>query len=147
MTPAKLSRVALSRQVWQAMGDLVLDNQRRREVSDEVGLSFGKVKALRRIASKPRPMGELAALLGVDPPNLTALVDGLEQAGLVERQPHPTDRRAKIVAATAAGATLAQRAEDILERPPKALSELSVDELKSLARILTQVRGDREPRY
>jgi DNA-binding MarR family transcriptional regulator len=92
-------------------------------------------------------MGELAALLGVDPPNLTALVDGLEQAGLVERQPHPTDRRAKIVAATAAGATLAQRAEDILERPPKALSELSVDELKSLARILTQVRGDREPRY
>jgi hypothetical protein len=51
------------------------------------------------------------------------------------------------VAATAAGATLAQRAEDILERPPKALSELSVDELKSLARILTQVRGDREPRY
>ena len=47
------------------------------------------------------PMGELAALLGMDPPNLTTVIDDLERSGLVERQAHPTDRRVKLVAATA----------------------------------------------
>ena len=100
------------------MGALVLDNERRREVSDEVGLSFGKIRALRRIAGRPMPMRELAELLGMDPPNLTTVVDDLERAGLVERQAHPTDRRVKLVVATPEGAALARRAEEILERPP-----------------------------
>ena len=42
------------------MADLVLDNERRREVSEQVGLSFGKIRALRRIAKRPMPMRELA---------------------------------------------------------------------------------------
>src|SRR5271170_2863003 len=101
MTRAGRERAA--RQAWQAMSDLVLDNERRREVSDRIGLSFGKIRALRRIAARPMPMRELAALLGVDPPNLTTVVDDLQRAGLVERHAHPTDRRVKLVAATAAG--------------------------------------------
>ena len=82
------------------MADLVLDNERRREVSEQIGLSFGKIRALRRIAARPMTMGELAALLGMDPPNLTTVVDDLERSGLVERQAHPTDRRVKLVVAT-----------------------------------------------
>jgi DNA-binding MarR family transcriptional regulator len=58
-----------------------------------VGLSFGKTRALRRIARRPMPKGELAALLGMDPPNLTTVIDDLERTGLVERQAHPSDRR------------------------------------------------------
>jgi DNA-binding MarR family transcriptional regulator len=145
MTPANARRSHAARKVWQAMGDLVLDNERRREVSEAIGLSFGKIRALRRIARKPMPMGELAALVGVDPPNLTAVVDDLEHAGLVERRPHPTDRRAKIVAVTPAGAALARRAEQILERPPVGLSELPADDLETLGRILSRIRRDREP--
>ena len=49
MTSAKVRRADMARAAWQIMADLVLDNQRRREVSDAVGLSFGKAKALRRI--------------------------------------------------------------------------------------------------
>ena len=45
-----------ARQAWQAMADLVLHNERRREVSEEVGLSFGKIRALRRIARRPMPI-------------------------------------------------------------------------------------------
>jgi DNA-binding MarR family transcriptional regulator len=127
------------------MGDLVLDNQRRREVSEKVGLSFGKLRALRRIASRPMRMRELAGLLGMDPPNLTTLVDDLESSGLVERQPHPTDRRVKLVVATPEGAELARQAKKVLERPPAALFDLPVDELETLARILAQVRGDQKP--
>ena len=52
-----------ARRAWAAMCDLVLDNQRRREVSDAVGLSFARVRALRRIAPAPITMGALAAAL------------------------------------------------------------------------------------
>ena len=138
MTTTRTARDRLARQVWQAMSDLVLDNQRRREVSDQLGLSFGKTRALRRIAVRPMPMRELATLLGVDPPNLTTVVDELERAGLVERQAHPTDRRVKLVAATAAGAAIARRAQEILERPPAGLCELPADDLETLEKIISR---------
>ncbi len=144
MTSASGRRDRAERRVWLTMADLVLDNERRREVSEQVGLSFGKVRALRRIAHRPMPMGELATVLGVDPPNLTPVVDDLEHMGLVERRAHPTDRRAKLVVATPAGASLARRAQQILEQPPVGLSELPADDLEILGRILAQVRKDRE---
>ncbi len=144
MTRAGGRRDRAARRAWQAMAELVLDNERRREVSDRVGLSFGKIRALRRIAHRPMPMGELAALLGVDPPNMTTVVDDLERTGLVERRAHPSDRRVKLVAATPAGAALAQRAEEILERPPLGLCELPAEDLETLGRILSRVRGDHD---
>jgi len=137
-----------AREAWRAMADLVLDNERRRDVSEQVGLSFGKIKALRRIANRPMPMRELASLLVVDPPNLTTVVDDLERAGLVERQQHhPTDRRVKVVVATPEGAALAHRADEILARPLAALSALPRHELESLVRILARVYEDQKPEH
>jgi DNA-binding MarR family transcriptional regulator len=145
MTRAGGRRDRAAGEAWRAMSDLVLDNERRREVSEQVGLSFGKIRALRRIAKRPMSMRELAALLVVDPPNLTPVVDDLEEAGLVERQPHPTDRRVKLVVATPAGAALARRANEILARPPAGLCELPPEELDDLVRILTRVRRETNP--
>src|ERR1700684_1211559 len=122
MTKSGARRDRPAREAWQGMADLVLNNERRREVSGEGGLSFGKIRALRRIARRPMPMSELASLLPVDPPTLTPVVDDLDRAGLVERQPHPTDRRVKLVVATPEGTALAQMADDILSRPPARLS-------------------------
>jgi len=133
------------REAWRAMAELVLDNERRREVSERTGLSFGKMKALRRIAGQAMSMRELAGLLGMDPPNLTTVVDDLERSGLVERQSHPTDRRVKLVAATSKGAALAQQANEILGRPPAALVDLPPDELEFLARILVRIRPEAGP--
>ena len=147
MTKASDRRDRAASEAWQAMADLVLNNERRREVSDEVGLSFGKIRALRRIARRPMAMSELASLLTVDPPNLTPVVDDLERAGLVERQPHPTDRRVKLVVATAQGAALAQTADAILARPPARLSALPVEELEDLVRILALLHADPTPDY
>src|SRR6187431_2858005 len=45
-------------------------------------------------------MGDLADALGVTPRNITALVDGLEEEGIVRRLPHPTDRRATLIELT-----------------------------------------------
>jgi DNA-binding MarR family transcriptional regulator len=121
------------------MSDLVLDHQRRRQVSDAVGLSFSRTRAVRRVADAPLSMKDLAAALDIDPPNATVLVDDLEAQGLVRRRPHPTDRRAKIVEATPKGKSVATRANDILGTPPDALGDLGVRELEELRRVLASI--------
>ena len=121
------------------MSGLVLDHDRRRQVSDALGISFGRARAVRRLARRPMSMGELAAALGIDPPNATVVVDDLESLGLVRRRPHPTDRRAKVVEATRKGKAMARRADEILATPPPALTELSADDLDALVRILDKL--------
>jgi len=123
-------------EVWRTMCDLVLDNERRREVADALGMSFGRIRAIRRIAARPLQMAELAALLGIDAPYATIVVDDLERQGLVERRPHPTDRRAKLVVATKRGRAVAHRADAILGTPPARLAALAPADLEELARIL-----------
>jgi DNA-binding MarR family transcriptional regulator len=147
MTPSGVSADRAASQAWQAMADLVLNNERRREVSEQVGLSFGKIRALRRIARRPMPMSELASLLTVDPPNLTAVVDDLESAGLVERQAHLTDRRVKLVVATPEGTALAQKADEILARPPASLRALPAEDLEILVRVLAKLHVDPTPDF
>jgi DNA-binding MarR family transcriptional regulator len=119
--------------------ELVLDNVRRREVSEQLGMSFGRIRAIRRIARRPMAMGELASSLGIDPPNATTLVDELEGLGLAKRQPHPSDRRAKVVEATRKGKDVARRADEILSTPPAAVSDLDPEDIDTLRRILLSV--------
>lgn len=123
------------------MSDLVLDRMRRREVSEALGMSFGRARAIRRLARAPMSMGELATALGIDPPNATVVVDDLEAQGLVRRRSHPTDRRAKLVEATRKGKDMARRADEILSTPPAGLSALSEADLELLRRILASVKG------
>jgi DNA-binding MarR family transcriptional regulator len=129
----------LSREVWTLMSDLVLDHQRRREVSEAVGLSFGRTRAVRRVADTPMSMGRLAETLGIDRPNATVLVDDLEAQGLVRRRAHPTDRRTKMVEATGKGKTIARRANEILGRPPEALAALDPEDLETLRHLLAGI--------
>jgi DNA-binding MarR family transcriptional regulator len=144
VTKESVRRDLAIRDAWHAMSDLVLNNERRREILEQTGLNFGKMRALRRVAVRPMPMRELAEQLFVDPPNLTPMVDELERLGLVERRAFPSDRRVKLVAATPKGAALAQRAEEILDRPPVGLVDLSSEELDILLQILARVRKEPE---
>lgn len=129
-----------ARETWLLMSDLVLENTRRREVSEAIGMSFGRARAIRRLARGPMSMRELADALGIDPPNATVVVAGLEQQGLAERRPHPTDGRAKVVEATEKGKELARRADEILATPPPGLTGLDPADLETLRRILEDVR-------
>jgi DNA-binding MarR family transcriptional regulator len=130
-----------AREVWLLMSDLVLDHTRRREVSEALGMTFGRVRAIRTLAREPLSMGGLAAALGIDRPNATVLVDDLEAQGIVRRRAHPTDRRAKLVEPTRRGKALARRADEILATPPAALGALDGAELESLRGILERVRA------
>jgi DNA-binding MarR family transcriptional regulator len=129
----------LARAAWLLMSDLVLDHQRRRDVSEATGLSFSRARAVRRVARKPMSMGELAEVLGIDRPNATVVVDDLEAQGLVRRTPHATDRRTKLVEATRKGKALARRADEILATPPATLRELDAEDLAALQQILAKV--------
>ena len=136
--PEQDERVS-AREAWLLMNDLVLAHSRRRDVSESLGLSFAKIRALRQLSRQPMSMGELAGALGIEPANTTGLVDDLEARELVRRQPHPTDRRAKIVEATRKGKTLARRADEILSTPPPGLDALASEDLAALGRILRGV--------
>ena len=72
---------------------------------EALGLSFARMRALRRLAAQPHTLRELAEQLEADPPYVTLIVDDLEERGLVQRTPHPEDRRAKLVQLTAPAAT------------------------------------------
>jgi DNA-binding MarR family transcriptional regulator len=127
--------------VWEDLSTLVLAHTRRREVAEALGMSFGRVRALRRIAERACTGRELAARIGADPPFVTVVVDDLEARGLVAREPHPSDRRAKIIRVTAAGKRAADKANRILGTPPEGLQALSDEDLATLQRIVGQIGG------
>lgn len=78
---------------------------------------------------------ELADFLRLDPSQIVALVDELEQRGLVLRAPDPRDRRSKVIRATAAGTELHRRASAAV----RAAEDTSLARLDSAER--DQLRG------
>jgi DNA-binding MarR family transcriptional regulator len=130
----------LATSAWQSMRSLVLDlHDRRGAVSDAVGMSYLRVKALRRLLDGPLPMRELGAGLMTDAPYTTVMVDDLEQRGLLLRQINPADRRSKLVRITPAGRAVAHRAERIQSAPPAALAALTEAQLTTLERVLRRL--------
>jgi len=75
------------------------------------GLTYTRLRLLEALhCGGPAIMRELGVQLGVSPRNMTAMVDALEDAHLVVRRPHPTDRRATLVELSPAGALEAEQA-------------------------------------
>ncbi|HET6508327.1 MAG TPA: MarR family transcriptional regulator [Baekduia sp.] len=135
-----------ARRVWAALSSLVRRRDRRPAVSDALGMSFTRVKALLYTSREPRTGRQLATLLAIDAPYVSVIVDDLEQRGFVRREPHPTDRRAKLISVTAAGRRAAAKAERVLYLPPEVLLALPPQDLEALDRIVAKLAGsDPEP--
>jgi DNA-binding MarR family transcriptional regulator len=77
------------------------------------GLSVARLRALRALASAPEPPrpSDLGAVLGIAARTVTSMVDALAREGLVVRLPHPSDRRAHLLALTPEGERLHTEAE------------------------------------
>lgn len=104
MTGADLSvNVQIERDVCTLVHQFVqrLDAHARR-VGEQLGITAGQVIALREL-SEPMTARELATRMHCEPSNVTFILDRLEQQGLIQRQPHPSDRRAKQIVLTPAG--------------------------------------------
>ncbi len=74
------------------------------------GLTAARAEVLLALQERgPMVQRRLSDSLRCTPRNVTGLVDGLEAQGLVERGPHPTDRRATVVSLTKRGEAAAAR--------------------------------------
>lgn len=130
-------------QVWQQLVALVMDSRGdwRRQVIEMTGLPFSRVRALRRLVDAPLTLADLAYAMSTDAPAATVAVNDLERRGLVERTPHPENRRAKLVALTPAGKQMVARVHAISEHAPGALAALPAAELAQLRRVLDAIRS------
>jgi DNA-binding MarR family transcriptional regulator len=82
----------------------------------------------------------LAQRLGIDKTQMTYVIDALADGGLVERQPHPRDRRIRQVVPTDAGRALLETARVALGDVEDALMrDLDPDERTALRRLLARV--------
>jgi MarR family transcriptional regulator for hemolysin len=86
----------------------------------------------------------LAELCGLDKTTMVVTMDELEKAGLAERRPSATDRRARIIAVTDAGVDMVAKAHDVVAGIYEdVLSALPEDEREALLNGLTRLVGGR----
>jgi DNA-binding MarR family transcriptional regulator len=105
-----------------------------RRIAEELGLTATQVVALREL-SEPITARELASRMSCEASNATFVLDRLEEHGLVRRQPHPKDRRAKQIVLTPAGRRRrAEALEHLGARSP--LTTLTVGQQESLRELL-----------
>ncbi|MEU0553616.1 MarR family transcriptional regulator [Dactylosporangium sp. NPDC006015] len=124
-------------QLAAALRDSITRLNRRLRQARPIGdLTITQLSALTSLelngALTPR---ELADAERVQPPTLTKIVAKLEERGLVQRTPHPTDGRQVILAATESGRAVVvehRRARD--EWLARRLASLSPDERETLAK-------------
>src|SRR6266550_8777798 len=83
------------REAWRTMVDLLFSGQvhgRMGEACGAIGVAPGPMKILFHLEpDQGTPMRDLADHMGVDASYVTGLADALEERGLVERRPHPTE--------------------------------------------------------
>src|SRR3954462_1164685 len=106
-----------------------------------LGISPRAHAVLAAAATGDHTQTELAKMVGLDKTTMVVTLDELEAAGLAERRPSPTDRRARVIAVTNAGATKLRDAEaigdairdDVLSALPEEDRATFVDALQTLA--------------
>jgi DNA-binding MarR family transcriptional regulator len=83
---------------------------------------------------------QLCHSLGILPPNMVGMVSGFEKRGLVERRPHPSDRRAQGLHLTPAGQALMAQAEPAaLALEQDVAHKLSAQEQDTLMGLLRKI--------
>lgn len=112
-----------------------------RERAALLGLTAPQAIALREL-SGPLTMRELADRMACEPSNATFVIDRLERQGLLERHPHPVDRRAKRLVLTERGTQLRDRLLELLAEDSP-LAGLSAREQETLRELLSRAVAGR----
>ncbi|WP_433386822.1 MarR family winged helix-turn-helix transcriptional regulator [Micromonospora sp. KLBMP9576] len=138
--PDPTSRAALTEDVVGRITHLA--SALRHHQSEEIaalGLTPATARALHELdPDRPLPARDLAEALGCDRSNVTALVDKLERAGLVERRTDPTDRRQKTLRVTGPGRRVRSRVRQVMS-DSRLLAGLTDQELAVLRELVWKV--------
>jgi DNA-binding MarR family transcriptional regulator len=130
-------------EAWRSIIDLLFSGAagvRLHNACDELGVAPGAFKLLLKLEPGAGiPMRDIADAFGYDASYVTSLADSLEQKGMVERRPHPSDRRVKMLAITSEGEHAKERAYKRLYEPPASFSTLSATEQRQLRDLLRKV--------
>lgn len=139
--PSRAADEAARTRAWSSMRAFVEAHNRHGELAEALGfrLGGGRGKILFQLRDCPRTLSELAEANNLDAPYVTLIVDKLQDHGLVERQPHPDDRRRKLVTLTAAGRDAITTADAILLRLPTAIRALTDEEVSQLAELMARL--------
>jgi DNA-binding MarR family transcriptional regulator len=124
--------------LWLVMRRIWEDAEQRLAPS---GLTMKHSWALRAL-DEPMSMRGLAERLGIDASYVTAIADQLEERGLIERRPHPSDRRIKSLALTDDGRRVRDRILVELWTTVPILDGLTAAERRELRRLLEKSTGD-----
>jgi len=111
-------------------------------ISGEFGLTSIQALTLLKLNSAEAPsMSSFCKLYDCDASNITGIIDGLEQKKLVSRQPHPKDRRIKMIHLELAGkkmqATIIRRLAQTSEHLFSGLTETERGQFARLIQKLT----------
>jgi DNA-binding MarR family transcriptional regulator len=103
-----------------------------------LGVNGREVAVLRAVDdSLPLAQSEIARRMGVDRTTMVALIDELQDKGLVRRRQDPDDRRRNVVELTGAGRDTLRRATGAAEQAERAfLGPLSEDEARQFRKAL-----------
>ena len=89
---------------------------------------------------------DLAIRMPSDPSTVRAMLVLLEESGLVRRDPHPTDGRARMAALTSTGRRRFRQLWNAGESiRTQAISEMSPDDARTLVRLLNQFTDSLDP--
>ena len=123
---------------------LALAKRRLFEIGHEYGLTGMQTLTLFML-TMPCPMHSLKKIFNCDASNITGLIDGLEQKGLVSRYEDKADRRIKMVKLKAKGRRLRKT---LLERLTQShnhlLAKLSPAELRTFVTLLEKLTTGEE---
>jgi DNA-binding MarR family transcriptional regulator len=89
---------------------------------------------------------EIGSAMGIDPSTMVSLIDQLEAAGLANRRPHPTDRRAREVVITPKGRRLLERGRRMSSQvEDEVLRGLTATERRQLLTLLRRALRSAPP--
>ncbi|MGR3906349.1 MarR family transcriptional regulator [Burkholderia sp. SR8] len=142
MTPPRTPGVSadtVAADLTLAVGQLI---RRLRSEIDSEGLGMSQTSALARLERQgPMTTADLARAEAMKPQSMKAILASLEEDGLVERKPHPTDGRQILFLLTAAGVA-ARRKRDTAKHQwlGAAIERLDPDEIRALAAAIPLIR-------
>ena len=90
--------------------------RRADQILAPIDLTFARYELLVRLYfhAGSLPLSQLGKALQIHQTSITSLVDRLEKQGLIERTPHPTDRRSTLARMTPSGRALTAKAINLL---------------------------------
>lgn len=124
-----------------ALRELIIAAESYRQVvAHQLGVGVTESQAMSHLAAASS-MGqtELAEALGITTSSVTSLIDRMESAGLVRRQPHPRDRRRTVVQLTKYGTETIERSRVWFVR---AFDHTEDGELDAVAGTLARIASD-----